>query len=292
MGDRMITKGGRLWEIINSWWILFTFTLIFFNWVAFLYIGIRVRKLKWSLWGILYFLPFGTMLLGLLKIKTYNLIFLLIMIISSISAIIHAFIVRKEYLIRLDLLKQSNSKNEEIEKLRNKALKELKIENNHDAEIEDKVSNQTEKVASNSQNNKGTIISNAFEVDNFQKKSCDYLNKINLHIKCGCFAGIAEGLIILALLLATGAYFLLYQVFLVFGLSYGVYRKSRVCAILLFTGFLADRIKSLLKLNNLHFIGWCGVILGIITLGSFFIQGIYGTFAYHRLNGTLKNTNV
>jgi hypothetical protein len=40
-----------------SWWIGWTLT-IFFNWVGFLWIGFRARNWRWSLWGLLYSVPF------------------------------------------------------------------------------------------------------------------------------------------------------------------------------------------------------------------------------------------
>ena len=53
----VISKGKR-WEILHSLWIGWTFTLGFFNWIAFLYIGLRAKQWKWVLWGLLYAMPF------------------------------------------------------------------------------------------------------------------------------------------------------------------------------------------------------------------------------------------
>jgi hypothetical protein len=53
-----VTSNGRRWENLHSLWIGWTFTLGFFNWIAFLYIGFRTRQLKWILWALFYLVPF------------------------------------------------------------------------------------------------------------------------------------------------------------------------------------------------------------------------------------------
>ena len=50
-----VTAKGRDWEFLHSLWIGWTFTLGLFNWIAFIYIGIRAKQRKWILWGVLYF---------------------------------------------------------------------------------------------------------------------------------------------------------------------------------------------------------------------------------------------
>jgi hypothetical protein len=99
----IVTKGKR-WEILHSLWIGWTFTLGFFNWIAFLYIGFRTKQLKWILWALFYSVPFvlamfyaapdrwGTWLGSLTIVLTFVL---------GVVSIFHAFMVRKEYLLRL-----------------------------------------------------------------------------------------------------------------------------------------------------------------------------------------------
>ena len=58
-------------------------------------------------------------------------------------------------------------------------------------------------------------------------------------------------------------------------LAYGIYRRSRVCAVLMLCTFLANRVVVLLEFHRLP---------GIeeLFLGAAFILGVHGTFDYHR----------
>jgi len=88
-------------------WILWTFTLGFFGWLAFAYIGIRGRHPRWLLWAALYATPLiffaviSTTVSQSWIDATLNFNALL-----SVVSIVHAFLVRKEYLLRLDLIKR------------------------------------------------------------------------------------------------------------------------------------------------------------------------------------------
>lgn len=60
------------------------------------------------------------------------------------------------------------------------------------------------------------------------------------------------------------------------GLSYGIYRKSRTCAILLLAFFLLNKI--IMWMNAGSATGW---FMALVFLW-FFLQGVIGTFQYHR----------
>ncbi|GMB09374.1 DNA uptake protein ComE-like DNA-binding protein [Thermolongibacillus altinsuensis] len=94
-------KKGRLWEILNSWWILLTFTL-FFNWLAFFYIGYKVRNRKWGVWGLIYSIPFMFSMIFEGKMLDIGVSLTLL---GGISSIFHAFKIRKEFLYRLEAMK-------------------------------------------------------------------------------------------------------------------------------------------------------------------------------------------
>jgi hypothetical protein len=101
-----ITSKGKTWEIRHSLWIGWTFTLGFFNWIAFLYIGLRARRKKWIFWGLFYSVPFTlAMLTPDLDSPLGNLIVFLTLALG-VAGILHAFRVRKEYLIRLEALQR------------------------------------------------------------------------------------------------------------------------------------------------------------------------------------------
>lgn len=69
----------------------------------------------------------------------------------------------------------------------------------------------------------------------------------------------------------------LLDVAILVGLSIGVYRKSRIAAVLLLTYFVASKIYMWATLGSVR-----GVPLAL-AFGYFFVQGIRGTFAYHAL---------
>lgn len=90
-----ITAKSKRWETLHSLWIGWTFTLGFFNWIAFLYIGLRAGQMKWILWGLFYSVPF--VLAVFLGMVGSNLVIILTLV-QGIASIIHAFKIRKEYL--------------------------------------------------------------------------------------------------------------------------------------------------------------------------------------------------
>lgn len=106
----------RSWELLRSLWIILTFTY-FTNWLAFIYAGIRARNRKWSLYGIIYLLPFAITEIfmsyyinpsmvnaqGVVTDPFINVMSSLFLIPWLIS-IGHAFYIRKEYLLRLESL--------------------------------------------------------------------------------------------------------------------------------------------------------------------------------------------
>jgi len=117
---KKITSKGKMWELVNSIWMLWAIvTFGFLNYISFYYIAYRVKRKKWTIWGIIYSIPF------ILYILTYetinsdsilsNVIFGIVMI-SWIASIFHVFKIRTEYLLRLEQQKQIS--NHEIEQLR------------------------------------------------------------------------------------------------------------------------------------------------------------------------------
>lgn len=112
-----ITSKGRRWRILHSLWVGWTFTFGFFNWIAFFYVGIRAKRRRWLLWGLLYSVPFaGAMLYTPITQEDSGwlgtLWFALFLILAVVS-IIHAFLIRKEYLLRLEGLQKRRRDGEE-----------------------------------------------------------------------------------------------------------------------------------------------------------------------------------
>jgi hypothetical protein len=70
----------------------------------------------------------------------------------------------------------------------------------------------------------------------------------------------------------------LLDVLLMAGLSFGIYKKSRICAVSLFVYFAASKVMMWVSMRSA-----AGLPLALV-FGYFFYQGIMGTFAYHKLS--------
>lgn len=106
-----ITSKGRSWEIAQSWWILLTFTIGFFGWAAFLYVGIKTAQRKWIKWGVVYAIPF--MLAMAIPGFSGTSIGAMSFVVICIVSVVHAFRIRKEFLLRLEA-QQARGSAEEI----------------------------------------------------------------------------------------------------------------------------------------------------------------------------------
>jgi hypothetical protein len=67
------------------------------------------------------------------------------------------------------------------------------------------------------------------------------------------------------------------DVVLILGLTYGIYRKSRTCAVLLFAYFVLSKILMWSASGKPD-----GLLLALVFMW-YYAQGIAGTFAYHKL---------
>ncbi len=67
------------------------------------------------------------------------------------------------------------------------------------------------------------------------------------------------------------------DVALILGLAFGIYKKSRICAVLMFIYFIASKIILMVESGAPN-----GIIMAIV-FGYFYWQGISGTFAYHKI---------
>lgn len=116
---RNYTNRGNKWEWVNSWWILLTLSpLGIASFIAFFYVGYKVKHKKWRLFGFVY--------LGALTIvfsTPDSGIGVLVGLSSWVISIIHAFRIRPAYLIQLDVLKENQLiiHQEKISKLRQEA---------------------------------------------------------------------------------------------------------------------------------------------------------------------------
>jgi hypothetical protein len=112
------------------------------------------------------------------------------------------------------------------------------------------------------------------------------LEKAQKYIKNAWIAGsVSAGLTLVVTVLAMAGISLfgftilnLLDVLLMVGLSFGIYKKSRTCAVLLFAYFVASKVMMWVEMGSA-----AGLPLALV-FGYFFYQGIMGTFAYHKLS--------
>lgn len=74
----------------------------------------------------------------------------------------------------------------------------------------------------------------------------------------------------------TGAWELI-DVALIFGLAYGIYRKSRACAVAMLVYFIISKIVIVATTGQA-----AGIALAAVFC-IFFVRGVTGTFAHHKL---------
>ena len=109
-------KNNKKWEVRNSLWIILAFIPIITSWIAFLYIGIKTKRYRWIFWGIVYFFIM-VLFLGVMisdpksPVASMPILSSVILIgfISYIVGVVYASNIRKEYLIRLEVIENSNS---------------------------------------------------------------------------------------------------------------------------------------------------------------------------------------
>ena len=120
-----ITNRGKDWEKLNSRWVYLTY-FWFSAPFAFFYIGKKAKKKLWFFVGFAYLFVLGILFFGQDSIKQKigsNFGGLLVTLL--VVGIFLAYLFRKEYLIRLDMLEKANIKQMEEDNLRERAAKGL-----------------------------------------------------------------------------------------------------------------------------------------------------------------------
>jgi len=110
----------------------------------------------------------------------------------------------------------------------------------------------------------------------------DVLKKIRNAAVAGAISG---GLTLLLTVLTLGNVHLVsfinawqfIDVALIAGLAYGIYRKSRACAVILFLYFVASKIMIVASTGKAS-----GLVLALVFF-YYYALGIQGTFEYHKL---------
>ena len=66
------------------------------------------------------------------------------------------------------------------------------------------------------------------------------------------------------------------DVVLIFGLTFGIYKKSRTCAVVMLAYFLISKIIIISQTGSFN-----GSLLAIVFI-YYYVYGVIGTFAYHK----------
>lgn len=126
-----ITKKGPLWEYKNSLWILIHF-IIMFSGIGMFYAGKKVKVKKWTNYALIYIVVtwISFFIVGANQANKLSDVFAGIFLGSYIACIVHSFIIRKEYLIRLEMIQMQGMDDTDMDELRTKIANEYGINNN------------------------------------------------------------------------------------------------------------------------------------------------------------------
>lgn len=96
--SNFFVRGSKIWEILNSWWILLTFAPFgFTSFIAFLYVGFKAKNQWWKVFGFVYLMVSIVLLNIPLPDVWLGFSFIALWIIS----IIHALKIRNVFILNL-----------------------------------------------------------------------------------------------------------------------------------------------------------------------------------------------
>ncbi|NRT73153.1 ComEA family DNA-binding protein [Clostridium beijerinckii] len=126
-----ITEKGTRWEIIHSLWIIWSFIWLV-NGVGIFLAGKRTRVQKWYRIGLIYTaVGWFTMIMGAeLNKGNHNIVnsaMMMTFFITYIVCIIHSFSIRKEYLMRLEIMEKQKTEQIVANNLKEKIAKEYGV---------------------------------------------------------------------------------------------------------------------------------------------------------------------
>lgn len=97
-----LERKSKAWRLLQSWWIVLSFIPLL-PWLPFLYIAARTKRNSWAVWSFVYAVPnfifFFTDYPH--ESSAYDMVLAASMM-STLVAIIHSFVIRKDYLNRLE----------------------------------------------------------------------------------------------------------------------------------------------------------------------------------------------
>lgn len=107
MGAVSVTSSGKRWELLHSLWIAWTFTFGLLGWIAFIYVGVRAKRPKWVSWGVLYAVPLVLLIIvtEVAPGSSTESVITGVTVVSGFFSIVHALLIRNDYLMSLENLK-------------------------------------------------------------------------------------------------------------------------------------------------------------------------------------------
>lgn len=133
MGKQGVTVRGKAWERKNSLWIIWSFFAC--AGIGFLITGKKIKEKKWIIIGIAYLIALwgGFWLQGILGEGSVAETVVMIWCVIYIASIVHCFIVKNQYLKKLDLVMNEQEINLEEERIQREKEK-LEMQKKLDAE--------------------------------------------------------------------------------------------------------------------------------------------------------------
>lgn len=129
--SKVYAEKDALWKIFNSWWILLTFIPFgMASFIAFFYVGLKVKKWGWCLFGLLYLI----LMVTLMEYNEKSTSFITggLILLYWIITIYHVFKIRPVY---LDNINGFNTNKEELIKNRNLQLRQEAESYSNDTKI-------------------------------------------------------------------------------------------------------------------------------------------------------------
>jgi DNA uptake protein ComE-like DNA-binding protein len=112
-------------EGLRSWWLVFAFNPFWTAWVAFVYIGLRAKRPRWVGWGVVYGVVAVVSVVLLDRPGALEDIAVAGTFGGWLVALVHALVVRDEYLERLDVLEDPRLKTTRLLQRRRELVTEI-----------------------------------------------------------------------------------------------------------------------------------------------------------------------
>ncbi len=136
-----LTNRGKFWEFRKSLWVMWAFT-VFLGGVGMVKAGRNVKRKKWQVFGYLYLISTTSSAFAAELIYPYAYLAYFVMTVIGLVCIFHTFGIRKEYLVRLEVLEDLKTQERDLLDLKNKVAAEFGFPNYDNQNNVDKLSHK------------------------------------------------------------------------------------------------------------------------------------------------------